>query len=183
MASTHPASTTDAHASPSTPTVSCRGDPATYLVVTCTSCGAPRVAHARHETMQCPRCQATTKIDQAIVHVRTDSMHAARNALGQVNAKREDDTLPHEATTSPADRDAIDRAIRSAREITNQRRRVQAAAQGLTREKGPFDEDTWIEALARLDVPRARALEHLERMKLASLITEPDHGRFEHVDP
>lgn len=154
-----------------------------YVVLDCSSCGTPRVAESKNQTATCPRCGAQTRIEEARVHARTDSAKQARHALGQVNAQREGETLDQPAPERPESRDAIDEAIAGARQVAGQRRRVQVAAEGLTRELSTFTEDQWVQALSRLDIPRARALEHLDRLKRASLVTEPRHGAFEHVDP
>lgn len=153
-----------------------------YLVVDCSSCGTPRVAQADNQTATCHQCGAQTRLEDARVHVRTDSAEQARHALGQVNAQREGATLDQPEPEDSPGRDAIDEAIADARDVTGERRRVQVAAEGLTRELSTFTEDEWVQALSRLDVPRARALEHLERLKRASLVSEPSHGTYEHVD-
>ncbi len=153
-----------------------------YLVVACTGCGSPRVVPAGNKTAQCHRCGSRTTVDEAIVHARTDSLEAAQNAVGQVNAKREGGELAEAAVETPAPRDAIDRALADARSVTSERMRVQLAAEGLTEELSTFDADAWVTALERLDVERARALEHLERLKHASVVTEPTNGEYRFVD-
>lgn len=152
-----------------------------YLVIDCTGCGSPRVAAADRETAQCPRCGSRTRIDQARVHARTDALEAAQNAVGQVNAQRAGSELDEEAVRDVPARDAIDRAIAQARSATSERTRVQLAAEGLTEELQRFDEGTWVEAMERLDVGRPRALEHLQRLRRASIVAEPSNGVYEHV--
>lgn len=153
-----------------------------YLVVGCTGCGSPRVVPEGNKTAQCHRCGATTTIEDAIVHARTDELAAAQNALGQVNAKRADgELLTGAVQEAPEARDAIDRALVDARSVSSQRRRVQLAAEGLTEAFETFDEERWVEALARLDIERAQAVEHLQRLRQASLVAEPSHGEFRYL--
>lgn len=152
-----------------------------YLVISCTGCGWPRVAQGDKETAQCPRCGTRIPIDRAIVHARTDELEAAQNAVGQVNAQRADGELAEAAVQEVPDRDPIDKAVRQARKVTSERTQVQLAAEGLTEAFSTFTEDQWIEALGRLDVPRGRAVEHLERLKQASVLVEPTAGEHRHV--
>lgn len=153
-----------------------------YLVIDCTSCGSPRVVESDKETAQCPRCGSRTQIESARVHTRTELLAEAQNALGQVNAQRAGGELDEEAIREVPARDAIDRALAQARTATSERTQIQVAAEGLTEELGRFDVETWVEALERLDVERPRALEHLERLQRVSIVTEPEHGAYEHVD-
>lgn len=152
-----------------------------YLVIDCTSCGSTRVVQADKETAQCHRCNSRTRIEKARVHARTETIEAAQNAVGQVNAQRAGAELEEDAKREVPDRDAIDRALGQARGTTSERTQVQLAAEGLTEELSSFTEDQWVEALSRIDVERARALEHLERLQRASIVAEPSHGEFEHV--
>lgn len=150
-----------------------------YLVVSCTSCGSPRVVPGGNKTAQCHRCGSTTTVEKAIVHARADSLEAAQNAVGQVNAQRADGELVDAAVQeAPAPRDALDRALVDARGVASEKTRVQLAAEGLTEEFSTFDAERWVDALERLDIERARALEHLERLKQASVVTEPTHGQY-----
>lgn len=153
-----------------------------YLVIACKDCGVPRVAPADNETATCHRCQATTRLDDAVVHARTDSLEAAQNAVGQVNAQREGGELAEAAVQEVDHRDPLDRALAGARQVSGERARVRRAAEGLTEELGAFDEDDWLAAMDRLDVGRARGLEHLQRLRQASIVTEPEHGTYRHVD-
>ncbi len=152
-----------------------------YLVIACRSCGTARIAPSTNETATCPQCGTTTPLDEALVHARTDDAETARHAIGQINAKKAGQTYDQEPPPKPSPRDAIDRAIQPAREVTNQRRRAQLAAQGLTDELSTFTQEHWIEALERLDIPKPRALEHLAGLQQANLVTEPTHGSYRHV--
>lgn len=152
-----------------------------YLVIACKSCGTARIAPSKNETATCPRCGASTRLEDALVHARTEDAKTARHAIGQINAKQAGETYDQTPNPKPEPRDPIDRAIQPAREVTNQRRRAQLAAQGLTRELSTFTQDEWATALERLDIPRARALEHLARLQQANLVTEPTHGSYRHV--
>lgn len=153
-----------------------------YLVIACKDCGSPRVAPADNDTATCHRCGATTRLDDAVVHARTDALEAAQNAVGQVNAKREGAELDEEAVQEVDHRDALDRALAQARQVSGERARARHAAEGLTEELGAFDEDDWLAAMDRLDVGRARGLEHLERLCRASIVAEPEHGTYRHVE-
>lgn len=152
-----------------------------YLVIDCTSCGSPRVVQADKETAQCPRCGSRTTIGKARVHARTDSLEAAQNAIGQVNAERAGGELAEEAVQEVPARDPIDEALREARSVTSERTQVQVAAERLSEELDGFDQEEWVTALGRLDIDRPRALEHLERLKRASVIAEPSHGTYRFV--
>jgi uncharacterized Zn finger protein (UPF0148 family) len=146
-----------------------------YLVVGCPDCGTPRVAPAGNDTATCHRCGRQVRLDDVPVHARTDSLEAAQNAVGQVNAQRDGGELAEAAVAEPEARDALDRALVAAREVSGERATVRRAAEGLTEELDTFTEDTWVEALGRLDVPEPRALEHLERLQRANLVVEPEH--------
>lgn len=189
-----------------------------YLVLSCTGCGSPRVAQAANKTANCPRCGTTIQIDNAQVHARTDELAKARDAVGQINAHRADGELlrgeqgsgvaqsaeakvrtnetddtddigeaggeqPFEQSqASDSPRDAIDRALVSARSVPSQRLRVKLTAEGLTEELETFTEEDWVEAMQRLDVDEARAREHLRRLSQASEIAEPEHGVFRYIE-
>lgn len=152
-----------------------------YLVIGCTSCGSPRVVEPDQQTAQCHRCGSTTRIEKAIVHARTDSLEAAQNAVGQVNAENAGGELEEEAVQPVPPRDPIDRAVREARSVTSERRRVQIAAEALTEAFSRFTEEQWLEAMERIDVDRPRALDHLERLTQASVVAEPTHGEYSYV--
>lgn len=187
-----------------------------YLVLSCTGCGSPRVAEAANKTANCPRCGTTIQMDNAQVHARTDELAEARDAVGQINAHRADGELLRgeegtpstqnadardrtdetddseeepegehpfeESPTSASPRDAIDRALVSARSVPSQRLRVKLTAEGLTEELETFTEEDWVEAMQRLDVDEARAREHLRRLSQASEIAEPEHGVFRYIE-
>lgn len=164
-----------------------------YLVLACKSCGTPRVVQADKQSAECHRCGTTTRVEGGRVHARTNSLEAAQDAVGQVNAQRAGGELvrPDGAGTAVEGdsddegdvepRDAIDRALVSARTVSSQRQRVQLAAEGLTDELDTFDEDDWIEAMSRLDVDEPRAREHLRRLSQASVVAEPELGHYRYV--
>ena len=121
-------------------------------------------------------------MDKVIVHARTGSAEEARDAVGQINAQKADGTLLREPELQePPNRDAIDRAILDAREVTGRAMRVKLAAQGLTEEQGSFDQATWVEAMERLDINEPRALEHLERLIHANALAQPSPGSYQFV--
>ncbi len=151
-----------------------------YLVVACQGCGAPKVAEEGRKTTQCPRCSHRIAIGEAIVHARTETVEQARHALGQVNASKAGGELAQPAPAEPT-RDAVDRALIQARSVTAKASRVRLAAEGLTREFETFTHEQWLEALARLDILVPEAREHLDRLKQANLVAEPEHGVYRFV--
>lgn len=154
-----------------------------YLVVSCPTCGTPRVAEAQHRTTACAACSKRIELGRALVHLRTPSLAAAREAVGHLNAKRAGgELLAAEPTGAPPEpADAIDEAIADARSVRNETMRVRLAAEGLGARLATWDEETWCEALARLDVERGRALEHLERLVETSAVAQPRPGTFRYV--
>lgn len=166
-----------------------------YLVVGCSGCGTPRVAEADKTTADCPRCGTTIRLETARIHARTDELAKAQDAVGQVNAQRAGGELvrpdpPASQTTGtegederiPSARDAIDRALVQARDVTSERMKVRLTAEGLTRELDTFTEEDWLEAMDRLDVAEPRAREHLERLSLRSIVAEPEHGSYRYIE-
>lgn len=158
-----------------------------YVVLGCRRCGSPRVAQADSTSAQCHECGAANRVDEAEVFARVDSLEAAREALGQVNADRADGDPPDERPGGEADggvtpRDDVDRALAQAREVPSERRRARLAAEGLTRELGTFTAGDWVEAMNRLDVDEARAREYLRRLARASVVAEPEHGTYRAVE-
>lgn len=162
-----------------------------YLVIACKSCGTPRVAQDDKQTAECHRCGTQTRIEDARVHARTDELAEAQDAVGQVNAQRAGGQLarPDEGEAAPggeaetvSPRDDIDQALTRARTAASERTQVRVAAEGLTEALGTFTEEQWIEAMGRLDVDEVRAREHLERLKHASVVAQPQHGTFRFVE-
>lgn len=168
-----------------------------YLVVDCQGCSSPRIVEEGKDTGQCPRCGTTIQIETAHVHVRTEELTSAQDALGQVNAQRADGELLRpdelaqaagagsrrtEKDPSPKARDPIDHAIQKAREVTSERMQVRLTAEGLTERFDTFTEEQWVEAMGRLDVAEARAREHLQRLSQGSIVAEPEHGRYRYIE-
>lgn len=149
-----------------------------YLVISCTGCGRPRVTQQDQQTTTCHRCGDRIQIENASQHASTDTLQAAQNAVGQINAKRAGEELPDPAKASPPARDAVDQALADARSATSQRARVRRAAEGLTEAFDTFTMEDWVQALGRIDIPQDRAIEHLQRLKQANIVTEPDHGTY-----
>lgn len=150
-----------------------------YQVISCRSCGAPRIVEAKRKTTQCPRCGQRLDLERVLVHAETDAIEEARDAIGQINAQRAGGELlrePEPRTPEPSDR--IDQALQQAREVTGQAMRVKLAAQGLSDVFDTFDEDRWVEALERLDIQEGRAREHLERLAQMSMLTQPRPGIY-----
>lgn len=150
-----------------------------YQVISCRDCGAPRIVEAGRKTTQCPRCGTRLDLERVLVHAETGSIDEARDAVGQINARRAGGELLREndpKTVEPAD--AIDEALQQAREVTGQAMRVKLAAQGLTDVFDTFDQGQWIEALERLDIQEGRAREHLERMVQLNMLAQPKPGDY-----
>lgn len=161
-----------------------------YLVVDCPGCSSPRIVEDTQDTGECPRCGSSIQIGQARVHAEADELEAAQDALGQVNAhraggelKRADDRGPSsDGGSTPSPRDEIDRALQQARTVSSERMQIRLVAEGLTEEMETFTEEDWLAAMGRLDVPEARAREHLRRLARGSIVAEPEHGSYRYID-
>ncbi len=150
-----------------------------YQVISCRDCGSPRIVEAKRKTSQCPRCGKSLDLDRVLVHAETDAIEEARDAVGQINARRADGELlrePEPKTVEPADR--IDQALQQARDATGQAMRVKLAAQGLSETFETFDEARWVQALERLDIQEGRAREHLDRLVQMSMLAQPRPGSY-----
>lgn len=91
-----------------------------FVVVSCSRCGAARVAEARYGSVSCQRCGRRFPVTGAKRHFECDSLDEARAALAAVNSG--DPAMP--ATIGapqrahPSAEESIDRALRVARELT-----------------------------------------------------------------
>ncbi|MGQ0534968.1 MAG: DUF5817 domain-containing protein [Methanobacteriota archaeon] len=161
----------------------------TYVAIVCSACGAPKLAEARHESSECPRCGKRIELSAAVVLARAESVAEAEAAIGTHNAKLAGDGALYardmrlrQALAEPRpSRPGFDRVLREARGVSGENDRADATVRALTRELGGFDAATLGDAFEALGIPRARAEVHLKRLLSKGDVFEPAPGRYRAV--
>ena len=60
-----------------------------YAVIICPHCQTSKIIEQIHKTTRCIRCGKQLTINKTIIQYQTDSLKKAQQAIGQINAKKD----------------------------------------------------------------------------------------------
>jgi hypothetical protein len=61
-----------------------------YAVIVCPHCQTGKIIEQKHQTTRCIRCGKQLIIKKIKIHYQTDILKKAQQALGQINAEKDD---------------------------------------------------------------------------------------------
>lgn len=147
-----------------------------FGVIVCSGCHTAKTVDFTqgNETTECHRCGERLDMDRVKIHYRTDSREEASWAVGQLNAKMNDGTLP-DKEEDDEDKDPHTKASKKAEVASNEKERLLIICRTLGEEMGEFE----IEDVKKVYRKKDRERGGIEKkIKKLEEIYEPKEGVF-----